>query len=147
MDGFSSMTAPIASGWSNIAGWDSHPLENAALARRTPTLALPERDANGECAAKTRHSQKKYSFKAGFLQGVKRPHRSVARSPVEWLPCRYKHSGRHDPANSNWRERKYREPRKQTGAVQRENDGIEHIEHFPGHAEPRNLCCRRDGVR
>jgi hypothetical protein len=31
-----SMTAPIASGWSEIAGWDSHPLENAALARRTP---------------------------------------------------------------------------------------------------------------
>jgi hypothetical protein len=36
-----SMTAPIASGWSNIAGWDSHPLENAAFARRTPTPALP----------------------------------------------------------------------------------------------------------
>jgi len=31
-----SMTAPIASGWSKIAGWDSHPLRNAALARRTP---------------------------------------------------------------------------------------------------------------
>jgi len=32
-----SMTAPIASGWSNFAGWVSHPLEkNAALARRTP---------------------------------------------------------------------------------------------------------------
>jgi len=31
-----SMTAPIASGWSNIAGWDSHPLRNAAFARRTP---------------------------------------------------------------------------------------------------------------
>jgi hypothetical protein len=31
-----SMTAPIASGWSNIAGWASHPLENAAFARRTP---------------------------------------------------------------------------------------------------------------
>ena len=31
-----SMTAPIASGWSKIAGWDFHPLENAAFARRTP---------------------------------------------------------------------------------------------------------------
>jgi hypothetical protein len=31
-----SMTAPIASGWSKIAGWVSHPLENAAFARRTP---------------------------------------------------------------------------------------------------------------
>jgi hypothetical protein len=32
-----SMTAPIASGWSNIAGWDLHPLRNAAFARRTPS--------------------------------------------------------------------------------------------------------------
>ena len=31
-----SITAPIASGWSEFAGWDSHPLENAAFARRTP---------------------------------------------------------------------------------------------------------------
>ena len=31
-----SVTAPIASGRSKIAGWDSHPLENAAFARRTP---------------------------------------------------------------------------------------------------------------
>jgi len=30
------MTAPIASGWSKIAGWDSHPLENASFTRRTP---------------------------------------------------------------------------------------------------------------
>jgi hypothetical protein len=29
------MTAPIASSWSEIAGWVSHPLENAAFARRT----------------------------------------------------------------------------------------------------------------
>jgi len=39
-EGFShfvtSMTAPIASGWSKIAGWVSHPLENATFARRTP---------------------------------------------------------------------------------------------------------------
>ncbi len=40
IEGFSyfvtSITAPIASGWSEIAGWGSHPLENAALSRRTP---------------------------------------------------------------------------------------------------------------
>ena len=30
------MSDPIDSGWSNIAGWVSHPLENAAFARRTP---------------------------------------------------------------------------------------------------------------
>jgi len=30
------MTAPIASGWRKITGWDSHPLENAAFARHTP---------------------------------------------------------------------------------------------------------------
>ena len=35
-----SMTAPTASGWSEIAGWDSHPLENAAFARRTPKAVI-----------------------------------------------------------------------------------------------------------
>src|SRR5512132_1645279 len=35
-----SMTAPIASGWERIAGWDLHPLESAALARRTPNADL-----------------------------------------------------------------------------------------------------------
>ena len=35
-----SITAPIASGRSTIAGWDSHPLENAAFARRTPKSDL-----------------------------------------------------------------------------------------------------------
>jgi len=38
-EGFShrvtSMTAPIASGWSEFAGWGLHPLESAAFARRT----------------------------------------------------------------------------------------------------------------
>jgi len=27
---------PIATDWSKIAGWDSHPLRNAAFPRRTP---------------------------------------------------------------------------------------------------------------
>ena len=44
IEGFSyfvtSITAPIASGWSEIAGWDSHPLRNAALSRRTPNQAF-----------------------------------------------------------------------------------------------------------
>jgi len=35
-----SMTAPIASGWSKIAGWDLHPLRNAAFARRTPQAVI-----------------------------------------------------------------------------------------------------------
>jgi hypothetical protein len=35
-----SITAPIASGRSKIAGWDSHPLENAAFARRTPNCDI-----------------------------------------------------------------------------------------------------------
>jgi hypothetical protein len=30
------MTAPIASGGSEFAGWGLHPLESAALPRRTP---------------------------------------------------------------------------------------------------------------
>jgi len=33
------MTAPIASGWSEFAGWGLHPLESAALPRRTPRAA------------------------------------------------------------------------------------------------------------
>jgi hypothetical protein len=47
-EGFShfvtSMTAPVASGWSDLAGWDSHPLESAALSRRTREAAVAERD-------------------------------------------------------------------------------------------------------
>src|SRR3981189_2733035 len=43
IEGFShfvtSMTAPIASGWS-VAGWGLHPLESAAFARRTPTAVI-----------------------------------------------------------------------------------------------------------
>jgi hypothetical protein len=44
IEGFSyfvtSITAPIASGWSEIAGWDFHPLRNAALSRRTPEAVI-----------------------------------------------------------------------------------------------------------
>jgi len=39
-----SMTAPIASGWSKIAGWDSHPLRNAAFARRTPVSVIQQQE-------------------------------------------------------------------------------------------------------
>jgi hypothetical protein len=46
-----SMTAPIASGWSNIAGWDLHPLRNAALTRRTPTPVIPEIQVDFRVAA------------------------------------------------------------------------------------------------
>jgi hypothetical protein len=34
------MPAPVASGWSDVAGWGSHPLESAALSRRTPLADL-----------------------------------------------------------------------------------------------------------
>ena len=51
IEGFScfvtSTTAPIASGWSKIAGWDSPPLENAALARRTPSRDVPRQGDRG----------------------------------------------------------------------------------------------------
>jgi hypothetical protein len=47
-----SMTAPIASGWSEIAGWDSHPLENAAFARRTPNPVIRNRLWNGDFVLK-----------------------------------------------------------------------------------------------
>src|SRR6516162_607142 len=42
-EGFSyfvtSIAAPVASGWS-VAGWDFHPLESAALQRRTPDAGI-----------------------------------------------------------------------------------------------------------
>ncbi|MDR3527898.1 MAG: hypothetical protein P4L57_11510, partial [Rhizomicrobium sp.] len=47
IEGFShfvtSMTAPIASGWSDVAGRVSHPLESAALSRRTPSSDIPRK--------------------------------------------------------------------------------------------------------
>ena len=43
-EGFShfvtSMTAPVASGGSEFAGWDLRPLENAVLSRRTPKAGI-----------------------------------------------------------------------------------------------------------
>ena len=53
-EGFShfvtSMTAPIASGWSG-AGWGSHPLESAALSRRTPQPVVAPRPPKRPLAA------------------------------------------------------------------------------------------------
>ena len=43
-EGFQNTTAPAASGWSDLAGWDSHPLESAALSRRTREADIAERD-------------------------------------------------------------------------------------------------------
>jgi hypothetical protein len=37
----SSMTAPVASGGSEFAGWNLRPLENAAFARRTSKAGVP----------------------------------------------------------------------------------------------------------
>ena len=44
-----SMPAPVASGWSDLAGWALHPLESAAFSRRTPDadLALENWSARG----------------------------------------------------------------------------------------------------
>jgi hypothetical protein len=39
------MTAPVASGWSDLAGWGLHPLESAALSRRTREAAVEDRDS------------------------------------------------------------------------------------------------------
>jgi len=58
IEGFShlvtSMTAPIASGWSEFAGWGLHPLESAAFARRTPkgdSVDSPKANAIGDIGA------------------------------------------------------------------------------------------------
>jgi len=57
IEGFShfvtSMTAPIASGGSDVAGWGLHPLESAAFARRTPKPDLPEIDRIRRMTAET----------------------------------------------------------------------------------------------
>jgi hypothetical protein len=37
------MPAPVASGWSDVAGWASHPLESAALSRRTPIPVIQKK--------------------------------------------------------------------------------------------------------
>jgi hypothetical protein len=43
-----SMTAPLASGGSEFAGWDLHPLENAVLSRRTSIAVLAvQKDCGG----------------------------------------------------------------------------------------------------
>jgi hypothetical protein len=50
-----SMTAPVASGWRNIAGCDSHPPGNAALARRTQEDAIRVGCNDPPRAAASRH--------------------------------------------------------------------------------------------
>ena len=64
-EGFShfvtSMTAPVASGWSDLAGWDSHPLESAALSRRTPEAVVRRQrpnDANRRPASLVNRSRR-----------------------------------------------------------------------------------------
>jgi hypothetical protein len=57
------MTAPIASGWSEIAGWALHPLESAAFSRRTPeavvsVVAIVGASANRGCG-KTRSQRRR----------------------------------------------------------------------------------------
>ena len=47
------MTAPVASGWSELAGWGFHPLESAAFARRTSGAdsgAILEHDRRTLCS-------------------------------------------------------------------------------------------------
>jgi hypothetical protein len=69
IEGFShfvtSMTAPIASGWSEFAGWDSHPPESAAFARRNETFTKLE--LNGKLST-------------GFQTGP--PDRRAKRTPL-----------------------------------------------------------------
>jgi hypothetical protein len=44
------MTAPIASGGSEFAGWALHPLESAALPRRTPEAVIHSEAGAGKFA-------------------------------------------------------------------------------------------------
>ncbi len=49
--GVTSMPAPVASGWSDLAGWALHPLESAAFSRRTPKPDYLSRDHVNEWPA------------------------------------------------------------------------------------------------
>jgi hypothetical protein len=57
-EGFSyfvtSIAAPVASGWS-VAGWDLHPLESAALSRRTPTADMQFRHSKPDSSPALRY--------------------------------------------------------------------------------------------
>jgi len=51
-----STTAPIATGWSDLAGRDSHPLKNRAFARRTKNRTVTVLDcSNWYSLAKSNH--------------------------------------------------------------------------------------------
>src|SRR5689334_6676268 len=60
IEGFShfvtSMTAPIASGGSEFTGWGLHPLESAALPRRTPFAFIPGAEHVPPRWVESRHS-------------------------------------------------------------------------------------------
>jgi len=47
------MTAPIASGGSDVAGWGLHPLESAAFARRTPRADVAGQISGGNAPIAT----------------------------------------------------------------------------------------------
>ena len=71
----SSMTAPVASGWSVFAGWELHPLESAALSRRTPRTIEPGAYCAGLAIAWQRsrsdaeyYNDKAGAFSVGFLE-------------------------------------------------------------------------------
>jgi hypothetical protein len=75
IEGFScfvtSTTAPIASGRSKIAGWDSHPLENAALARRTPgTDITGSRNSSAKMLQRVKVGQMALPANKGLLRNL-----------------------------------------------------------------------------
>jgi hypothetical protein len=67
-DGFvTSAAAPIATGWSDqLSGWESHPLEIRALARRTATHTPTVMSSDSRNEAGSRPSLR-HSFVAAFL--------------------------------------------------------------------------------
>ena len=71
-----SMTAPVASGWSDIAGWASHPLESAAFSRRTPIPALARPRPNREIRLEAGLGRDRSALagKRSFERAPKHPH-------------------------------------------------------------------------
>src|SRR5260370_32473696 len=73
-EGFShfvtSMTAPVASGWS-VTGWGLHPLESAALSRRTPNPDISLADRRPRLDESRRGLRRERELKRGPLSYVR----------------------------------------------------------------------------
>ena len=64
----SSMTAPVASGWSEFAGWGFHPLESAAFARRTSRAVMGQFPCNSRLTPNSEPQTPKDRWNGGTME-------------------------------------------------------------------------------